>query len=62
MSFAVILFILAAISSTFSFYVCPKDHCEQVKCVEVTNCSGSNQAVKRGGFCSCCDMCYTILG
>lgn len=56
------LFLVTIIAPSVSVFVCPQNYCKSVECVEVTNCSGVNQVVKRGGFCSCCHVCYTVLG
>lgn len=41
--------------------VCISSTCENVDCEENLICTGKNQVIRKG-FCSCCDICYTLLG
>ncbi|EFA09891.1 hypothetical protein TcasGA2_TC012040 [Tribolium castaneum] len=48
--------------NTVNCIVCTPGICASVQCKEVQGCKGQNQEVQPGGFCSCCNVCYTILG
>ncbi|CAH0555721.1 unnamed protein product [Brassicogethes aeneus] len=42
--------------------VCPKeDPCKFVKCEDHGLCSEKNQEVRKGGYCDCCNVCFTVL-
>ncbi|KAL3267882.1 hypothetical protein HHI36_007022 [Cryptolaemus montrouzieri] len=43
---------------------CPRDICNQVRCqaTEENLCLGPDKVLMKGGFCRCCNVCYSIVG
>lgn len=60
---SLIVCLCAAWTLVASRIVCTKDSCERVHCPELpASCSGPDHALGRGGFCNCCQVCFTLLG
>ncbi|XP_044755791.1 uncharacterized protein LOC123314522 [Coccinella septempunctata] len=61
------LFITFAINSCIvevHGLVCPENVCENLQCENMDQnlCSGPDKLIAKGGFCDCCDTCFSIAG
>lgn len=64
-----IVFVFIAFVLNFNCFgvyaiVCPENVCANSQCDEVNEsiCSGEDKVIKKGGFCGCCDTCFTLVG